>query len=217
MPARFIDEYPPGGMLSLGFVASPLFSTQMARVDSGASNANRRWLHPLRRFSSPQGIRCHEEFEAVKDHWLVMGGPAQTFPIRDPTDFASAPLIAMDTAAAPTMLDQVIGVGNGAQQAFPLLKTYARGATSYVRRIYLPVVNTLLLALDGVAELGYTVDRYSGIVTFTAAPADGAVITAGYYFDVEVRFESDDTFDGIVKSMKVSGFADVPMVEERPC
>lgn len=215
---RFVDEYPPTEMKSFGWVSSPRFSTQITEADSGSENANRRWLHPKRRFSNPQGVRSHEVFEALKAHFLVMGGPFHTWPMRDPTDFASAPLAAMNTVPAITMSDQQIGVGDGVTLAFQLIKTYARGSKTYARKIQLPVVASVLTSLNNVAPgVAPTVQRQGGLVTFATPPGVGVIVRAGFLFDCCVRFESDDSFDGIVKTYKVAGFADVPMVEVPLC
>ena len=48
-------------------------------------------------------------------------------------------------------------------------------------------------------------------VQFDAPPNGG--ITAGYLFDVEVRFEDDDVFEGIVRTYEVGGFAGLDLVE----
>jgi uncharacterized protein (TIGR02217 family) len=61
------------------------------------------------------------------------------------------------------------------------------------------------------------VDRLTGIITFDAAPDNGDVIRAGYLYDVEVRFESDEAFDGIVRTFGLGGFADINLIEVRPC
>jgi len=221
--ARFIDQYAPPEMNSFGWISSPMFSTQITQSDSGAEQANRRWLHPLRKFISPDAIREHNIFEAVKAHWLVMGGPAHTWPIRDPTDFASAELEAMNVAPTLDREDQLIGTGNGAQTQFQLVKTYTRGSVDYVRPIHLPVTSSVIVGVAGAdpatfsPPLAWSVSRYGGVVTFASPPPNGAAITAGFLFDCEVRFESDDTFEGVVKSYRVAGFADIPLVEVRAC
>lgn len=218
--ARFVDQYAPLEMNSFGWVSAPLFSTQITQADSGAEQANRRWRHPLRKFICPEGVREHDVFEALKAHWLVMGGPAHTWPIRDPTDFASADLEAMNEEPAITNMDQVLGTADGVRTQFQLLKTYARGSQTYAREIHLPVTSSVVVSVNGVnvASPGnWSVSRYGGVVTFNAAPTAGHVVRAGFFFDCEVRFESDDTFEGVVRSYHVAGFADVPLVEVRPC
>lgn len=222
MPERFVDEYAPPEMPGFPCLSSPRWSTAITQVDSGAEQANQRWAHPLYRFTLPEAVRDHAVFEAVRDQWLAMHGPAHTWPFRDPLDFASQALSAPNVAPTVTMTDQVIGTGDGETTAFPLVKQYTRGSQTYSRLIHLPIVSTVLISINDVAQpIGsppaWTVSRPGGVITFATAPGFGAVIRAGFLFDVEVRFESDDAFDGIVRSYHVSGFSDLTFVEVRPC
>jgi uncharacterized protein (TIGR02217 family) len=223
MADRFIDEYAPSEMPGFPCYSGPRFSTNITQVDSGAEQSNRRWQHPLYRFTLPEAVREHNVFEALRDHWLVMGGPAHTWPFRDPLDFASAPLAAANSVPVVGFSDQVIGQGDGASTAFQLTKTYTRGSQSYARTIHLPVADTVVVSINNAdpagfsPPIGFTVSRPGGLVTFTSPPGAGQVIRAGFLFDVEVRFEDDDAFDGIVRSYGVSGFADVTLMEVRPC
>ena len=61
------------------------------------------------------------------------------------------------------------------------------------------------------------VDRETGVVTFNKPIRLGDVVTAGFLFDVEVRFEDDSVFDGILKNWNVAGYSDIPLVEVRHC
>jgi len=91
-----------------------------------------------------------------------------------------------------TDTDQQIAIGDGATAGFPLTKTYDSGGTIHVRDIKKPVAGTVIIALDGAAQgAGWQVDGTNGMVTFTAAPAAGTVISAGFEFDVPVRFAED--------------------------
>jgi uncharacterized protein (TIGR02217 family) len=152
-----------------------------------------------------------------------MAGPAHTWPFRDPLDFASLALPDANVAPTVTMTDQVLGTGDGAITSFQLQKTYTRGSQTYTRLIHLPIVNTVLVSIGGADPAGFsppinwTVSRPGGVVEFESPPGPGAIIRAGFLFDVEVRFEGDDAFDGIVRSYQISGFADVNLVEVRPC
>jgi uncharacterized protein (TIGR02217 family) len=195
----------------------------MQTVDSGIEQVNQRWVHPLHRYSLPDAIREHATFDAIHLHWMAMRGPLYTFPFRDPLDFASVSLTLPNTVPTITRLDQSLGTGDGLTVDFQLTKTYSVGAQSYTRNIYHPVVDTVLIGYDGedpeAASPNYdwSVDRTTGIVTFEIPPENGAILTAGFLFDVEVRFGSDDAFDGIVKTYQVSGFADLEFMEVRPC
>jgi uncharacterized protein (TIGR02217 family) len=49
------------------------------------------------------------------------------------------------------------------------------------------------IAVNGVERTGsqFSVDGTTGLVTFGAAPPSGATVTAGFHFDVPVRFDTD--------------------------
>lgn len=219
--ARFVDEYLDDCVPGYPTLSSPRFSTSLVSVDSGAEQANQRWEHPLNKYTLPEAVRSMEVFNAVRDHWLVMRGPAHTWPFRDPLDFASIALARPNTAPTITMTDCVLGTGDGVTRAFQITKTYARGAQTYTRNIKLPVVSSVLVAVtngSGVPTLvasGYSVSRPGGVITFDAAPIAGRLISCGYLFDVPVRFEADDSFDGIVRTFGVSGFSDLTFSEVR--
>lgn len=218
---RFIDEYAPAEMPGFPCISSPRWSTAIVQVDSGAEQVNQRWEHPLYRYMLPEAVRDHTVFEAVKAHWLTMRGPAHTWPFRDPLDFASVALNKPNFVPTVSATDQQIGIGDGAQTQFQLTKTYTRGSQTYTRQIILPVVNTVRVSLDGVEQSGsplpWTVSRPGGIVQFDTPPSPGQVVRAGFLFDVVVRFEADDSFDGIVQTYGVGGFADITLIETRYC
>ncbi|MEO0923881.1 MAG: DUF2460 domain-containing protein, partial [Pseudomonadota bacterium] len=76
------------------------------------------------------------------------------------------------------------------------------------------------VAVDG-AEVatGWSVDPFSGVVTFAAAPATGAVISAGFTFDIPVRFR-DATLSTQMMYFDAEGTGigsvpDIPLIEVR--
>lgn len=233
--SRFVDVYLDRCVPGYPCISSPRWSTAIAQVDSGAERANQRWQHPLYRFTLPEAVREHRVYEALRDHWLVMRGPLHTFPFRDPLDFASAPLVHPNQVPTITGMDQQIGIGDGARLEFQLQKTYARGAQAYTRPIYHPLVATVVLTVNGLAPSAYrrpgtggpseppaefltfTVDRLTGIVTTSFPPSPGHIVRAGFLYDVEVRFETDESFDGVLRDYNASGFADLQLIEVRPC
>jgi uncharacterized protein (TIGR02217 family) len=83
-----------------------------------------------------------------------------------------------------------------------------------------PVEGSVLVAVAGAAQqpgLDYVLDVRTGQVTFLAGriPPAGAAVTAGYAFDVPVRFDTDRL------EISLSGFAhgaiaSIPVVEVRP-
>jgi uncharacterized protein (TIGR02217 family) len=224
---EFLDIYLDDLIAGFPCYSSPRFSTSIAASWSGAEVRNRNWMHPLRTFKLPEAVREHPQYEAIQDQWLIMGGPERSFPFTDPLDFASVPLELPNVVPDISSVDQNLGVGDGVNRDFQLQKTYVREGETYTRPIYLPQENEVLVALNGQdpgavsgangGPYTWTVSRPGGVVTFTPAPKAGLVVTAGFLFDVAVRFEADDSFDGIVQSYQVSGFSDLTFVEVRPC
>lgn len=215
---RFVDEYLNPCVPGYPCISSPRMSTQITRVSSGSEQALQKWQNPLWQFTLPQGVRDQETFESVKDHWLTMRGTFHTWPFRDPLDFASVALARPNTIPNVTMMDQTIGTGDGVNRFFQIVKTYTRGSQTYTRKIYKPVLSTVIVSVNGVlVTTGFSVSRTTGIITFDAPVTAGHVVRCGYLFDCEVRFESDDTFDGIVRSWGIAEFADISLFEVRPC
>lgn len=228
MSESFLDVYPPPNIRGYPFSSSPRFSTTITGVSSGSEHRNRNWKHPLHRYTSPEAIRSHDDIEDIRDHWMVTAGPFLSFPIRDPMDFASRRLLKPNLPPALFPTDQVLGVGDGSNRDFQLSKSYTRGGKSYTRPIYLPVVTSVLVAIDAKSTATadptlpsgpylWDVSRQGGVVTFDHAPQAGQVVTAGFLFDVPVRFEGDDSLDAILQAYQLSGVADLTFVEVRPC
>lgn len=95
------------------------------------------------------------------------------------------------------------------------MKVYASGAQSYSRRIVKPVAGTVLLALDGTPQgSGWSVDPAAGVVSFAAAPGNGVIVTAGFEFDVHVRFDTD-RLDVTLDIERMGSIASIPLVEIR--
>ncbi len=81
------------------------------------------------------------------------------------------------------------------------------------RRITRPVAGSVSVAVDGVATSGFSVVA-GGWVVLDAAPAAGAVVSAGFAFDVPVRFAEDRL--SVARATFLAGVAaSVPLVEVR--
>ena len=78
-----------------------------------------------------------------------------------------------------------------------------------------PVAGTVRVARAGVeATSGWSVDATTGIVTFATAPAAGVLVTAGFEFDVPVRFDTD-RLDVTWDLDRLGSIASIPLVEVR--
>lgn len=217
----FIDIYMPEEVPGYPCVSAPRTKTTITPNSGGHERRNQEWEHPLHTFTMPEGIRTWSVVQNLGKMWRVTAGPFHSFAWQDPLDFTSGDLDVPnpDVEPTPSMTDQHLGFGTGFTDSFQLVKTYSYGGQEYDRTIYLPVLGTVVIADNGVLvpDTDYTVSRPGGVVTFDVPPANTHVITAGFLFDVEVRFESDDAFEGILRTWQAGGFSDLTLVEVRPC
>lgn len=171
----FIDaelELIPG----YGWQGGPEFTTTVKALRSGEERRNAEAAYPRHRYLMPmQNIAGDMYLQKLKDAFLVARGRTHSFKIKDHSDY--------------TLTNEYIGVGDGTKTAFQITKTSTFGSQTYTRLITKPVAG-LVVYVDGVATAA-TVDVATGVVTFAAAPADGAIIRVTGEFRVCVRFTSD--------------------------
>lgn len=217
--SRFVEAYLSQRVAGYPVFSSPIQSTTLVEVASGDESAQVNWNQPKQRFRLPKAIRDHETYEDLKDHWYALDGPASLWPFRDPLDFASQRLECPQRVPPITMLDQPLGVGDGSTRRFQLRKQYPWGPRTKLRVINLPVASSVLIADNGVLvpAADYVLTREGGSVLFDTPPVAAHVLTAGFLFDVPVRFESDNVLDGVLEAMEFSGFSDLVLVERPLC
>ena len=184
--------------LAFGASCGPELRTEVVRLASGREARNARWSRARRRWDVGGGVTDAASALALQTFFEARRARWAGFRFRDPLDWKSC---APDEAIAAD--DQLIGEGDGTRTVFHLVKAYLSGATSWARRITRPVADTVVVAVNGVAADGAMVDADAGLVTLGVAPAPGALVTAGFAFDVPVRFDSDqlefsiEAFDAI--------------------
>lgn len=163
--------------------------TEIVTLASGREHRNSRWADSRRRYDAGLGVRTLDALAAVLAFFEERRGRLYGFRFRDRADHRSGP-----PSSAPGPTDQALGRGDGARTAFPLVKTYGGAFAPYARAIAKPVVGSVRVAVDG-AELGagaLSLDATTGVVTLAVPPAAGTAVTAGFEFDVPVRFDTDD-------------------------
>jgi uncharacterized protein (TIGR02217 family) len=174
--------------LALAFGASggPERLTDVTRLRSGEEARNERWTASRRRWELGGVAMKSDAAHELIAFFEARRGRLHGFRFRDPVDWKScAP------SASPAASDQPLGTGDGARRMFPLVKRYVSGDGVSERIIAKPVAESVLVAVDGGATTAFEVDVATGVVTFDVAPANGAVLTAGFQFDVPARFDAD--------------------------
>ena len=177
--------------LARGAVAGPARSTEIVLMGSGHEQRNARWAESRRQYNVGYGVKTLQDLNQVLDFFEARRGRLIGFRFRDPTDHRSC-----GPAQTPSNADQLIGAGDGTTAQYQLTKTYGDAATGYVRKIRKPVDGTVQVSVDAqpVAPGDFSVDPATGVITFEpgSIPASGAAITAGFEFDVPVRFDTDE-------------------------
>ncbi len=197
--------------ISVGRHASLLteFSTAIVTGQSGAEQRSPDWNAARMRYDAGPGLRSEEDVRSLISFYRARRGPAIGFRFRDPMDASSA-----GGDAAPAASDELLGTGDGVRTDFALLRAYGGGPDAAVRRITRPVAGSVLVSINGQPVLtGWTVQPL-GIVSFAVPPVAGAVIRAGFRFDVPVRF-AEDRLEVSRATFLAGEMASVPLVEVR--
>ncbi|MDR3450736.1 MAG: DUF2460 domain-containing protein [Alphaproteobacteria bacterium] len=196
--------------VGFGSKGGPNFSTEVIVIDSGFERRNQNWAQARRTYDARTGVRSATDAATLLNFFHARAGRARGFRLKDWSDNSSA----ADNLSSPAFGDQIIGVGDGTTVVFQLAKNYASGAVTHSRTITKPVAGSVTVGVNGAALLsGWSIDTTTGLVTFAVAPASGQNITAGFLFDVPVRFDSD--YLSLSAENYAAYQADVPIVEIR--
>ncbi|MBK4217852.1 DUF2460 domain-containing protein [Paracoccus caeni] len=198
--------------LSFGAIGGPERRTEIVTLASGFEERNTPWAHARRRYDAGMGLRSLDDLAALIAFFEARAGQLHGFRWKDWADFKSCL-----PSRAPAFDDQEIGRGDGLRVSFPLLKNYRSGAEIYARPVEKPVKDSVRAGIGGVElfpDGGFSVDHQTGLVTFAEPPAVGAEVTAGYEFDVPVRFDTDRIAVSVA-TFQAGEVPQIPVVEVR--
>jgi uncharacterized protein (TIGR02217 family) len=193
--------------ISRGASGGPERRTDVVMTASGREERNSRWANSRRRYNVGFGVKSLDDVHAVIAFFEERRGRLHAFRFKDHADFKSG---APQSTVTP--LDQVIGIGTGAQTEFQLVKNYGGGLRNYARIIAAPVAGTVRMAVNGSEITTFTTNLATGVVTFNTAPATGVVVKAGFEFDVPVRFDTDEISIN-VENFRGGEIPDIPLIE----
>lgn len=187
--------------IAYGASGGPGYSTSVVQTASGFEQRNMNWSAARGSWDVSSGLKQPSQLETLIAFFRARKGRACGFRFKDWTDYQAT--------------GQALGTGDGETQTFQLVKTYASGAGSETRTITKPVSGTVVVYADGAKQTtGVSVDTTTGVVTFSEAPADGAVLTADFEFDVPVRFDTDE-MDVTIENFNLNEWSSIPIVEIR--
>lgn len=200
--------------ISRGAQGGPERRTDVVVLGSGHEERNARWADSRRSYNAGYGVKSLDDLHTVIAFFEERRGRLYGFRWRDHLDWKSC-----QPQQAITAGDQAIGTGTGSRSAFQLMKKYGSAFAPWSREIRKPVEGTVRIAVAGVEKTAgtqFTVDGATGIVTFLPGhvPAAGQAVTAGFEFDVPVRFDTDRL------EISLSGFQhgaipNIPILEVR--
>ena len=198
--------------VSFGATGGPDRKNEIVQLTSGREKRNARFSQSRRYYDAGSGVRSLEDLYDVVAFFEARRGSLNAFRFRDPFDMKSC-----RPSAMPSPLDQTLGTGDGETTGFPLVKNYGDPPDAYARLIRKPVEGTLVVAVSGMVKSSpadFTFDGDTGSIVFNASaiPPAGAAVTAGYVFDVPVRFDAE-RIEISLTAFKAGQIPSIPLVE----
>jgi len=201
--------------IALGARGGPERRTEVVTTGSGREERNARWAHARRRWNAGYGVKSLDALSDVVAFFEERRGRLYGFRWRDRLDHSSAPL-----GATPAPDDQTIGTGDGAIASFQLKKAYGGAHALYARPIAKPVAGSIRVAVAGEEKeegVHFDSDAATGLIVFRAGnvPAESAAVSAGFLFEVPVRFDTD-FLEVDLAAFAAGEIPSIPVVEIRP-
>lgn len=189
-----------------GVKGGPQFNTSVLMTDGGNTDTNQNWTLPLYRGNIGYGVQTKENLDDIINFFWARRGRLRGFLFRDWSDFK--------------LTAQQIGVGDGVETDFQIVRTYTDTVLPFTRTITRPVENgtglpTLHVSVNGV-QLGlssWSLQPF-GVVRITVPPVAAAVITVDGVFDIPVQFATD-MLEQEMWLEDVGAIPQIPIVEIR--
>ncbi len=189
--------------LAFGTSGGPRRPIDILQLANGAEVRNAKGQHSRREYNASAGLKTVKEATDIIEFFESRKGALCGFRFKDPLDYSSGIPV--------SEMDQILGEGDGVRTDFNLVKIYGEAPYSYSRPISKPVDGTVIVAVDGI-KTAVLVDYTTGQIRFDNAPKIDAIITAGFEFDVPVRFASD-SLDISLDDFEVAQVQDIPLIE----
>jgi uncharacterized protein (TIGR02217 family) len=198
--------------ISLGATGGPERRTDVVMTASGREERNARWASSRRKYNVGYGLRSLDDIQAVVTFFEERQGRLHAFRFKDHGDFKSCA-----ASSTPAASDQQIRIGDGTTASFQLSKTYGQSERAYARSIHAPVAGSVKIAVNNSPVTSFVLNAQTGMITFNPGhvPAPDTIVTAGFEFDVPVRFDTDDLTINI-SHFQGGEIPHIPLIEVRP-
>jgi len=170
--------------VNYGAVGGLSYKTTILKDGAENEQRNCEWWIPLGRWQIGTKTLLEsqtkeiEEVQYLRDFFGLRKGKKQGFRFKDWSDYQA--------------VNQLVGISDGSRTQYQLYKNYIKDGYQFKRPITKPIAETVEIFLDGVSSpLGWTLDDTTGVITFTAIPANEITISASFEFHVPVWFETD--------------------------
>lgn len=183
-----IEECP-----AYGWQGGPNFKTLIVSMASGRERRNAEWAQARHSYSMPFLNISKEQYRNIKQMHYVCRGQVNNFLFKDELDFEAQ--------------DAFFGLGDGATTEFQLGKISTIDGVSYDREIYY-ILPGATVTVSG-APATVTIDNDRGLVVFSGAPANDAVLEWSGEFRLWVRFNQDSLPFSLDNVNAVNGTVDL--------
>ncbi len=165
---------------AFGWQGGPNIDVLIRTLQNRHERRNKRGDLAMHTYTLPfQNIVDDAYLEHIKSAFMAMGGPHNSFLVKDWADFLHG--------FGPDYDHMPFGIGDGMTSVFQLSKTYTFGSAFYERPITKPVAGHIIY-IDGTPDM-VTADLLTGEVDFGSSPPGmGEVLTWSGEFRVPVRF-----------------------------
>ena len=195
--------------VSRGSSGGPRRMTDIVTLRSGYEFRNSLWANSRRTYNAGLGLRQMNDLYEALEFFESRRGMLHGFRWKDWADYKSGP-----PTNEVTNTDQEIGTGDGATRVFRLKKRYGNDDSSYDRFISKPILESVVVSIDGIATEDFSVDPSTGQVFLEVSPSLGKIIRAGFEFDVPVRFNQDELLVN-VENFDAGMSPDISIIEIR--
>lgn len=187
--------------ISYGSSGGPVYATDIVMAENGHEQRNVNWAQARARYNVAHGVKTKAQLDTLIAFFRARKGRAYGFRFKDWTDYSAS--------------NQLLGTGDGNRKNFQLIKRYLSGGVEEIRTIQKPIAASVKIYVAGVLQTSsYVLDASTGIVNFTAAPANGSAISADFEFDVPVRFDVD-RLAATLDAYGVHSWQDIALIEVR--